>query len=160
VIVVTDELAGVLDDDHVAAVLAHEVAHLQHRHGTRHILQDTIAGLVLLAVFGDASSVATVAATAPAILLNNAYSRDFEREADARAFELLRRTGRSPKLLGTALAALEQHHERKAAQCRPDPEPNEAGQRGGSRGPMGYISTHPATAERIRAAEEAALKPF
>ena len=167
VIVVTDQLAQVLDDERVAAVLAHEFAHLQYRHGARHILQDTMAGLVLLALFGDASSVAALAATAPTVLLNNGYSRDFEREADSRAYELLRRTGRSPRLLGEALAALEKHAESKGAQCRaePDRKPGSEAQdprepepveRARRRSNLGYISTHPDTEERIKAAERAA----
>lgn len=162
VVVVTDQLATLLDDERLAAVLAHEIGHLQHRHGARHILQDTIAGLVLIAVFGDASSIAAVAATAPTILLNNGYSRDFEREADARAYELLRSTGRSPRLLGEALAAIEKDAERGGASssCRAESdedatEPPEPERR---RSNLGYISTHPATEERIKAAEQAALR--
>lgn len=138
-VVMTDQLASLLDDDHVAAVLAHELGHLQFRHGTRTLLQDSIVGLAAMALFGDASAVANVAATAPTALLHTGYSREFEREADRFAFDLLRASGRSPRLLGESLAAL-----RKTRRKR-DPE-------GGG---MDYVSTHPPTDERIRAAEEA-----
>ena len=167
VIVLTDQLANLLDDEHVAAVLAHEIGHLRHRHGARHILQDTIAGLLLLALFGDASSIAAVAATAPTILVNNGYSRAFEREADTHAYELLRRTGRSPRLLGESLAVLEKDHERGhpgSCPAQPDEpaqpagEAKEPAERPARRTGLGYISTHPATEERIRAAEQAALQ--
>jgi hypothetical protein len=140
IVVMTDQLASLLDDEHVAAVLAHELGHLQFRHGTRTILQDSILGLAGMALFGDASAVANVAATVPAALLHTGYSRDFEREADGFAFGLLRASGRSPRLLGESLAALGK------ARRKRDP----AG------GGMDYVSTHPPTDERIQAAEDAA----
>jgi Zn-dependent protease with chaperone function len=77
-------------------------------------------------------------------LLHAQYSQGFEREADEDAFQLLKRTGRSPLLLGRALKALELGRK--------------AGDQNGKRSSrdLGYLSTHPPTEERIRAAEEAA----
>ncbi|HEX3097970.1 MAG TPA: M48 family metallopeptidase [Usitatibacter sp.] len=139
IVVMTDQLASLLDDEHVAAVLAHELGHLQFRHGTRAMLQDSIVGLAGMALFGDATAVANVTATVPTALLHTGYSREFEREADGFAFGLLRATGRSPRLLGESLAAL--------SKARP--------KRDRVAGGMDYVSTHPPTEERIRAAEEA-----
>jgi Zn-dependent protease with chaperone function len=139
VIVVTDQLVDVLDDDEVAAVLAHELGHVHYRHSTRVLLSGSFHALVVMAVFGDASSISSIAATAPTVLVNSGYSRDFEREADAFAFDLLDRTGSSPEAFATALEDLT----------------NAIGEK--KRGlDFGYLSTHPQTGERIEAAHEAA----
>ena len=72
------------------------------------------------------------------LLLETGFSRDHEREADAFAFDLLRRTGRSPADFAAIMARLAEHH----------------GEAGG--GPVSYLSTHPASEDRIRAARDAA----
>lgn len=158
VVILTDQLVVLLqDEDRIAAVLAHEVGHLQHRHGSRHILQDSFVGLLALALLGDATSVANIAVTIPTVMLHTGYSRDFEREADQSAYGLLRQTGRSPKLLGDALAELERAHEQRGGACKPESGSTDEKPAKRSRSSLpGYASTHPPTEERIRAAEEAA----
>ena len=170
VVVMTDELEQHLeeDDGRIAAVLAHEIGHLEHRHGARHILQDSIAALLAAAVLGDVSGISGLVATLPAILTHTANSREFEREADTFAFGLLRKTGRSPRLLGEALATLEKKAEEAArssvGDCPvklDDPPPGESvpEPRRPRSSDLGYLSTHPPTEERVRAAEEAAKQP-
>lgn len=157
VIVATDQLVDIeQDDEHIAAVLAHEIGHLQNRHGSRQILQSSLVGLLAAAFAGDASTLTSVVVGAPTMLIYSGYSRDFEREADRYAFGLLRETGRSPHLFGEALAKLE--NARPAArhdseECKAEGVP-ESPKR--ARVKLGYLSTHPDTAERIREAEEAA----
>lgn len=157
-VVLTDQLVVLLrDDDRIAAVLAHEIGHLQYRHGSRHILQDSLVGLLALTLLGDATAVANIAVTIPTVMLHTGYSRDFEREADQYAYGLLKQTGRSPRLLGDALGELERAHESRSAECKADDAQGadqKPAKRRGSSIP-GYASTHPPTAERIRAAEEA-----
>ncbi|HXF78927.1 MAG TPA: M48 family metallopeptidase [Usitatibacter sp.] len=140
-IVVTDQLVQALDDEEIAAILAHELGHVHYRHSTRVLLSGSFHALVVMAVFGDASSISSIAATAPTVLVNSGYSRDFEREADAFAFDLLERTGSSPEAFATALEDL------MAAIG--------AKKRGID---FGYLSTHPQTGERIEAAREAAKR--
>ncbi|MBT0960053.1 M48 family metallopeptidase [Denitromonas iodatirespirans] len=130
-IVVTDALVALAPSDaHVAAVVAHELGHVAHRHGLRNLIQASVLAAVIGVWTGDVSSLATVGAT---MVASAAYSRDFEREADAWGADLLHRSGRSPALLADMLERLEQAH-------RP-------GGRGG--GLSDYLSSHPATAERI-----------
>ena len=144
VIVVTDKLVEILDDNEVAAVLAHELGHVHYRHGTRHLLDNSIHALFAMAVFGDVSAVGGLAATVPTVLMNSAYSRDFEREADGYAFDLLKRSGRSPRDFALALEAL-----RSNALA-------ESGKSSARQKHYGYLATHPDTEERIKAAEDAA----
>lgn len=154
IIVVTDELVELMKtDDQLAAVLAHEMGHLSQRHSLRNLLQDSIVGLVTMAVYGDASSVAGLAVTVPTVLLHTSYSRDFEREADAFAFDVLKKTGRSPRELGTALELLESAHSESDKKPADGAAPAKRDKRARE---LGYFSTHPPTEERARAAEEAA----
>jgi Zn-dependent protease with chaperone function len=146
VIIATDKLVALLDDRQLAAVLAHELGHVRYRHGTRHLLNNSIHALFAMAVFGDVSAVAGVAATVPTALMNTGYSRDFEREADSYAFRLLKRSERSPRDFASALEAL-----------RGDVlGPGENGKPRTPENRFGYFATHPDTEERIKAAEDAA----
>ena len=178
VVVMTDQLADVIpDDDKVAAVLAHEIGHLEARHGMRHILQDSITALFATAVLGDMSAVSSLAATLPTLVMHTTNSREFEREADRFAYGLLRKTGRSPALLGQALTDLEatrrqqrgnqgckvpldkKDGEDETAAAKPEnAEKADKADKADDRKSInfGYLSTHPSTADRVREAEEAA----
>ena len=177
VVVMTDQLESLLkeDDGRIAAVLAHEIGHLEHRHGARHILQDSLTALVASALLGDVAGISGLVATLPALLTHTANSRDFEREADTFAYGVLRKSGRSPRLLGEALTALEKAESGARPRGRgckvplDDPPPGSEApktdatqQAGAEEEPpyrdfdLGYLSTHPPTKERVRAAEEAA----
>jgi Zn-dependent protease with chaperone function len=173
VVVVTDQLVNAMPGvNETAAVLAHELGHVQYRHSLRHLLQDSISALAAAAIYGDVASLTGIAVTAPTVLAHNGYSREFEREADSFAFTLLKKTGRSPKAFATAMRALEKSHQagRTGSKWRkklglPDAEPSppqpspqnapDSPDAGKKNSEFGYLSTHPATEERIRAAEAA-----
>jgi Zn-dependent protease with chaperone function len=87
VIVMTDQLVTIAHNDQaILAVLAHEIGHLQRRHSLRRLLQAFGTGVVINLVVGDVSSV--LAAT-PTFLIDQKYSRDFEREADQYAIDMM-----------------------------------------------------------------------
>lgn len=130
------ELAG--SDAELLAVLAHEAGHHHHRHGMRQALESSSVFLLVGMLAGDVSG-SSLAVSVPAVLLSNGFSRGHEREADAYAFDLLRRRGQSPRAFAGIMRRLAQEI----------PEALE-------QGPMGYLSTHPASPERIAAAERAA----
>ena len=91
VIVMTDQLVMLAHDDQaVLGVLAHELGHVQRRHTLRGLLQTLGVGVVLNLFIGDVSS---ILAAVPTFLLDQRYSRDFEREADQYAIDMLHANG-------------------------------------------------------------------
>lgn len=137
-IVVTDALVALAaNDEEILAVLCHELGHVQRRHGMRQILQSSVVGLVVTWYLGDVSSLLTAV---PAALLEARYSRDHEREADEYAVHMLRFNAMSPRLLASMLERLEGARREKARQA------------GGETPTVStdYLSSHPATSERIR----------
>jgi Zn-dependent protease with chaperone function len=125
-IVLTDELVTLLadDEDALMAVLAHELGHLHYRHLVRRLVHGTAVGAAGMALFGDASG---LVATLPTLMLDLHYSREAEREADLYAANLLKAGGLGAASLAAALERLSRLKEDGPA----------------------YLSTHPATAERI-----------
>jgi len=92
------------DEDEVASVLAHELAHLSQRHFARQVeaaqrrdpatLATLLASIVLIATgHTDAGVAGVMGSQAAAIQDQLAYSRDFEREADRLGMATLSRSG-------------------------------------------------------------------
>lgn len=140
-IIVTDGLVGLAQkDEELLGVLAHELGHVRARHGLRMMLQSSIVGLVTAWYIGDVSS---ILAAAPAVLLQANYSRDFEREADAYAAAMLKANGVPLGRLADLLERLEISRHKGAPAAGEDAHA------------IDYLSSHPATAERLRALREA-----
>ena len=131
IIVLTDEMAALAKDDReIEAVLAHEIGHLRQRHILRHVLQDSATALLVAVTIGDVMSLTSLAAAAPTLLLQAKFSRDFEREADDYALEYLARRGIPLETFSAILQRMEE--KRPGGKDAPD-----------------YLSSHPATRERI-----------
>ena len=124
-------------------VLAHEISHVTERHGVRNIISS--AGIVLTAqvLIGDASGLlATIASAAP-LLLNQSYSRDFERDADARGVALLQAANIDPQGMQKFFEKMIAHEKKMLEQVGND----DAAQ--AMKSLSRFLSTHPATEERI-----------
>ena len=128
-VVLLDELVDMpASDAEVLAVLTHELGHVRHQHGLRQLIQSSVVAAVTAAYLGDLSSLTAGLAS---LAVTASYSRDMEREADSYAIDALRRQGRSPAALGSALEKLAKaHHEIDRAD--------------------GWLASHPDTSERIR----------
>ena len=151
IVYVTDDMLELLQgrDDVLIGVLAHELGHVKRRHGMRLVVQATVLGAVSSLVWGDFS---TLLATVPVLLGQNAYSRDFEREADLDAIALLRANGLSP-------AVMAELFERLAAQraAVAKAASGAAGRGGLLDGDLGIaFASHPDDAERIQRFRDAA----
>lgn len=94
----TDDMARLLQHDTqvIAGVLAHELGHVQHRHGVRMLVQVGVLGFVTSTLWGDYSG---LLATVPLWLGQAHYSREAEREADAYSVTVLRDAGLSPAVM-------------------------------------------------------------
>ena len=101
-------------EDQLAAVLAHEVAHVQDRHGIRAIKQSKQWSAFSKIAFENIQEVQqalnTIGVDLSTNLFKHGYSRKLEREADERGLQLMRRVGYQPhamlELLGNVRAKL------------------------------------------------------
>jgi heat shock protein HtpX len=166
----TTGLLAILDRDEVAAVMAHELAHVRNRDTLVMTMTATIAGAIsMLANFGllfrgggdrgganiAAMLLAVIVAPFAAMIVQLAISRTREYGADRGGAEICG----NPRALATALAKL---HRSAATIPNPVAERNPAAaalyivpglSRGGG---DSLFSTHPDTANRIAALEELA----
>jgi Zn-dependent protease with chaperone function len=118
-LIVTDELIALAEgDDEVLAVLAHELGHVQLRHGVRLLLQGSATALFMAWYFGDVGS---LLASAPTLLVQAGYSRGMEGEADDFAVRMLRERGQSPALLAGMLEKLRAAHGGRGRNREPGP---------------------------------------
>jgi len=131
IIVFTDELVAMaVDDREILGVFAHELGHVEHRHTLRHLLQNSATALLLVVLTGDVGSASSLAAALPTLLVQTKFSREFENESDDYAVALLRRNGIDPAHLGDILVRMTEE--------------------AGGDGVPDFLSTHPATEERVR----------
>jgi len=131
-IVVTDELVQLAENDNeILAVLAHEVGHVVHRHQLRRLLQDSATVLIIASIVGDVTSLTSLAAALPTLIIEAKYSRDFESEADQFALRYLRDNNIRPRHFADILLRMEKQ----------TPSSGLGG---------GYLASHPATKERAK----------
>jgi Zn-dependent protease with chaperone function len=112
-VMMTDRLVELSkrDPQFLSAVLAHELGHLQHRHGMSLLIRVSVLGVAASAIWGDFSG---TLASVPVLLGAAGYSRDAEREADAFAVEVLTGLHRSPMEMVDVLQALADDHKKEA----------------------------------------------
>lgn len=140
IIVVTDRLVQIAgSDDEIAAVLAHEIGHVQRRHALRHLMQNSATMLLIATVTGDITSVTSLSATLPTLLIDAKYSRSFEEEADDAAVAYLKAQGLPVRIYADILTRLGQEQEKNQ------------GKKGDAPSRMGELfADHPLTGERVR----------
>jgi len=132
-------------EDMLAAVLAHEIGHVQHDHGLQAIKKSRVTTAVTSVALTTAEvagpkevSELTVAfegsiTDITTTLMNNGYSRAFEREADNAAVTILGRVGYDPYALIDMLEVMDRRLDPKGldfAKTHPDPQDRIADIRG------------------------------
>lgn len=138
-IVMTDELvenaakAG-LGDDALVGVLAHEIGHVVHRHGTRLVVEQGVLQIGLGLALGDVSSIVSYGST---LLTGLAYRRRHESESDCFALALMARAGRPTAPMAELLLGM------SAQRGKSTPDANEP-----DAGVSDWLSTHPGTPQR------------
>lgn len=169
-IVVTDEIVALAgdDDDALLTVLAHEVGHVEHRDAMRQLARSTLTSVIAAWYFGDVSNAAAAIAGGIGTLQ---YSRDAEHRADLYAL----RTMQSNDIETRSAADLFRRLETWRPPARaPSPKTSDDVAKKDSidarmreraeqmrkqiRVPE-YLSTHPATDDRVRLFESGAIPP-
>jgi Zn-dependent protease with chaperone function len=130
-IVLMDGLLRYLDDDQVMAVVAHELGHLHHRHVMQRIVSVSLLEGAVEGIAGGNSQAARVGSVFSSAVLNSAYSRAQELEADTYAIELLKANGDSGLAYVQALQFFLSYEK----------------QQGVISG--GWVNSHPSTQERL-----------
>ncbi|MEO0438856.1 MAG: M48 family metallopeptidase [Pseudomonadota bacterium] len=154
-VVLTDDLVAISDnDDQLAAVLLHELAHVEFDHGLRSVLRQAGLSVLILLVTGDVSTSSTLIIMLPTVMLSLQYSREFELEADRFALERMVSTGIDPLAFAQIMSKLEAS--RSADLETKDGQGDETQQHDDGVEDWDYFSSHPATEDRIRLFEEAA----
>jgi Zn-dependent protease with chaperone function len=126
---VTRGLLEKANDEQLAGVLAHEIAHDDLKHVAQAQARGaglSIGMIILDQIFPGSGAITPIAGT----LIDRKYSRQHEYEADRHGMELLRRAGLPPEIMLDTLTWLIETS-------------------GGGQG--GFFATHPATADRIEA---------
>ena len=153
----SDDLVELVDsDEELLAVYFHELGHARLRHVEQNIFRSS-AWLVLITVLtGDIGAVGELLVGLPLSVGISAYSRQFEREADAFAVDSLIEAGLSPIFLANILQKLESHHmDRRDARESTEAENNEPQSEENTENRSilvslpDYLSTHPPTGERV-----------
>ena len=161
-IVITDELVDRANDDQLLAVVYHELGHLEGRHILRRTLQNSFLVLGVFFLTGDVNSVELLLAI-PTVVMNSAYSRDFEREADRYALEKLIANEIPIDSFAQIMKAFEEVAQRQRITEIDEEFLRESSEVGAKTSAdeddledtlLSYFMTHPQTSERIALVEE------
>lgn len=147
--------------EEIAAILAHEIAHVENRHGIRQMIRLLGISLVIkLSIgigFDDIGTLETLTEIVNTLTILR-YSREFEEEADERAFETLKKSGIG---LGGFIDFFERE-ESKVSKNSPQTQGGQSSKKEekewNAEKILDWLSTHPDNQSRIRKAKEYAKK--
>jgi len=150
-VVIHSELILKADNaEELLGVLAHEMMHVEQQHGVRNVIGAAGVYTIVSAFLGDMSGILATAAGAAPLLLNQSYSRGFEKESDVLGFRLLVKAGINPEGLASFFRKVMQQ-EQEILEKIEDERAREA-VKTASR----FLSTHPTSNKRIKYLEELA----
>jgi len=129
--------------EELLGVLAHEAIHVQQQHGLRNVIGTMSVYLLFSALVGDINGLLASLAGAAPLLLNQSYSRQYEREADTLGHALLLKAKIDPSGLVNFFAQLLAKESEMLSKVE-----NEQTQEV-IKDAMSFLSTHPATEDRI-----------
>lgn len=138
--------------EEVQGVIGHEIAHVTGQHGLRAVIRSTGVYVMAQALIGDASGLLAALANAGPLLLNQKYSRDFEREADAEGYALLKRAHVDPRGMTDFFRTILEEEKKQLAKIEDEKA------RAAMDTAMIYFGSHPETEERIAGLEKKMAK--
>ena len=122
--------------EELAGVLAHEIAHVTRRHSLRNIISSAGLWLTLSTLFGNSEGLAAILTDGSKFLLNQKFSRDFEREADDTGWDYLVAANVDPRGMLDFFETIKAGQEQSTA--------------GHLANQLDFLVTHPATDERMK----------
>lgn len=138
-VLVTSGLLKLADKpEEIAGVLAHEIAHVTERHGFRQILSGAGPYLVVKVLFGDSGGLLSLIGNSSQVLVQQSFSRDYEREADDCAWKYLVAANIDPRGFIDCLKKFKVQEEKEKAGVHLE---------------VRALNTHPPTEERIQRLE-------
>jgi len=133
VVIYTGILDLMTEAPELSALLAHEAAHVRHRHSMR-LLCRNMAGYILISVaLSDVNGIMAVIADQAHTLTSLNYSRTFEKEADLEGLKLLRENHMDTKGMPGLFKKLDAHNKNFIP---------------------AFLATHPLTKDRIEYLEK------
>jgi len=168
-IVFTDELVGLATDDgEIAAILLHEIGHLEYRHSIRTALQQFSLAMFVMAITGDVSTSSSVITALPLVLVKSGFSREMELEADGYALITMLQLRIDPNHFANIMEKLEasRFEEGKCEKQKNEdeclkkelPKSKEVKNEEDKTSFFDYFSTHPVTQDRINRFRQAAKR--
>jgi predicted Zn-dependent protease len=137
-LVVTTGLLEMTDKpEEIAAVLAHEIAHVRLKHGFRKLISSAGPYLIFSICMQGHRGLAGFLGGSSGLLIGQSFSQEYELEADAAGWDYLVKARIDPRSMVSVLKKLEEAHRRM--------EGVDTG--------FAALSSHPATARRIRRLE-------
>jgi len=141
-LVLSDKLVQLApNDDALAAVMLHEMAHHAYRHPMRMLVRSSLISLTLLWMTGDVSGVGDTLLQAASLANELQFSRSMERDADEWAMVEMQREGRALKHMAQMF--------RRLAEASRSEQPDDSIL-------PDWLSTHPAMQSRIERINAAA----
>lgn len=135
VVILTGLLEHAEKGEEVAGVLAHELAHVTRRHSLRNIIKSSGLLVLIQSLLGDTSGLVAIAAEGSRYLLEQKFSRDFEREADDTGWTYLLAANIDPRGLTRFFEKMKILVQQSGMEVM--------------EGSLSLLNTHPASQERI-----------
>ncbi len=173
-IIFTDQIIELATDDQmIAAVMLHEIGHVEERHAMQSVVQQAGLSAIILLVSGDVNTASSLVFLLPTILIQSSYSQEKEWSADTFALTAMATHRINPNHFANMMEALSESHrsndslasdevevESESADVdtdneheinieKPESDPNKEST-------FDYFSTHPPTQKRIDRFREAA----
>lgn len=138
IVVYSGILRTMQSGDELAALLGHEAAHINERHSLRSVLRSAATGLMVSVIFNDVSGILSILVENAEGLRSMQFSRSMEENADEVGMRMLVKNKINPLAMKQLMLTLKDN--------APDMPTV-----------LSFLSTHPATDDRIKHAETFAI---
>ncbi len=160
-IVFTDDIVNMVEtDQQLLAILFHEIGHLEHRHIMRRALQGSMVTVLVVFITGDIDNLDLMTGL-PTLLLDLNYSKEFELEADYFSLELLHSNNFDLDSFATVMQRLDDYYKEGGqgdvvaeTDIVDNGEDTDKHINETIKTVVGFLSSHPATYDRIALVEE------